>query len=73
MAEIDYFRLHKFEELKKVRRELRDISDDRRKKLLKRISEEEKRSTMPKQSKKRDKMFQEVLQFEKWEMQNPKV
>lgn len=56
VAQIDFYRLHKFEDLKKVRRELRDLSDDRKKKLLKRISEEEQAGT-PKQSKKRERMF----------------
>ena len=34
VSQIDYYRLHKFEDLKKVRKEVRDMSDDRKKILL---------------------------------------
>ena len=39
VAEIDFFRLHKFEDLKKIRKELKDISEERKKELNQIISE----------------------------------
>lgn len=70
---MDYYRLHKFEDLKKVRKEVRDISDERKRFLLEKIQEEEGKGQKQTASRRKEKKYQEVLQFEKQEMLNPKA
>lgn len=41
VAGVDYYRLHKFEDVKKLRKDLKELSTDKKKSLLQQIKDDE--------------------------------